>query len=143
MKYMRNFQTKTTRFIKKKENILSKILYILSLGKFLIDTIILSLGSTYNFSLSIGAWIYLLTFGSVIILVPICYYIYINKNLDSSQLKSFEMLGTLIVFIADIFVNYIPDFTFFSIYPGSYIIGVFTASIFILISILFVPKAAT
>ena len=148
--YYDKIQIKITRFIKKHESLLSKISFIIPFGTFLFGSILLSLGFAYDLSLNIGAWIYLLSFGGIIILTPIYYYLTMNKRFNSSQIKSFEILGTFLFFIADIIVKYIPDFTFrfpsvfgtiCSVYPGSYVVGVFTISFFLLMSVIFVPKA--
>jgi len=132
------------------KSLLSSILYVISFGTFLFNNIILSLGSAYNLALNFSAWIYLLSFGSIFIMIPIYYYLIIKKRFTSSEFKSFELLGGFLFYIVGVIISYIPDFTFSllslfgnicAIYPGNYVMGVFTASVFILMSAIFVPKS--
>ncbi|HEC37920.1 MAG: hypothetical protein Lokiarch_17690 [Candidatus Lokiarchaeum sp. GC14_75] len=108
--------------------------------------IILSLVAAYINLLNIVAWIYLIFIGVFIILVPILYYLKIIRELNSSEIKSFEMLGSLIFFVAGIVVNYIPEFTIIIIstfYPGKYLIGIITIVSFIIVSVIFIRKPST
>lgn len=134
---------KVKRFINKNESIMSMLLYLVSIGWFLFETIILSLVAAYINLLNIVVWICLIFFGVFIILVPILYYLRIIKELNSSEIKSFEILGSLIFFIAGIVVNYIPEFTINIIstfYPSKYLIGIITILSFIIMSVIFIHK---
>lgn len=142
-------QIKATRFIKKYESYLSKILYLISLGTFLIESIILSIGFTLEHLLNLGVWIFIIIFGGFFIVTPIYYYLNINKKFNSLQIKSYEMLGTLVLFISSILVGYIPKVTFCapsvfgtscSVYPGSFAVGIFTTVFFILMPEIIVSK---
>ncbi len=139
-------QIKVIRYINKHESIMSKLLYLVSIGWFLFETIILSLVAVYNNLLNIVSLIYLIVFGVIIISIPILHYLRIIKELSSSEIKSFEMLGSLIFFIASIVVNYIPEFTIIilsTLYPGKYVIGVITILFFIIMSAIFIIKLST
>ena len=128
---------------------MSKILYIISFGWFLFECIILGLAAVYHYLLNIEAWIFLLIIGCLIILIPILHYFQINKKLNSSQIKSFDILGSLIFFIAGIIANYLPEpififssinGTIYSVYPGKYVVGIVTIIFFIIMSVIFIPK---
>ena len=136
-------QIKVIRYINNHESIMSKLLYLVSIGWFLFETIIFSLVAVYNNLLNIVTWIYLIIFGVFIISVPILHYLRTIKELNSSEIKSFEMLGSLIFFIAGIVVNYIPEFTIIilsTFYPGKYAIGIITILFFIIMSAIFISK---
>lgn len=136
-------QIKVKSYIKKKETTMSKILYVISIGWFLFESIILSLVAAYSYLLNIVAWIFLLIVGGFFILIPIWHYFKIIKELNSSEIKSFEMLGSLIFFIASIIVNYLPEFTIiiaYTFYPGKYVIGIITILSFIIMSVIFMHK---
>lgn len=141
------FLIKIQRFFKKYELRLSKVLIVISFIIFLFESIILSFLSALN-ELSIIILIFLLIGGGCIILIPIGFYLKIIKQLNSTQTKSYEMIGAIIFLIASI-VNYFPEFTIFYIspigtsiafYPGNYIIAIIASSSFILMDIIFVPK---
>lgn len=87
-------QIKVKSYIKKNESLMSIILFIISIGWFLYESIILSLVDAFGNLLNIGAWIYLLIVGGSIILTPILLYFVIKKELNSSEIKSFEILGS-------------------------------------------------
>ncbi|KKN54198.1 hypothetical protein LCGC14_0594910 [marine sediment metagenome] len=67
-------QIKLKRQITKHEPIISRILYLVSIGWFIFETFFLSLVKAYGYLLNVGAWIILLIGAGIFIIIPILHY---------------------------------------------------------------------
>ncbi len=141
-------QIKFSKYIRKIEPTISKLLYIISFVIFLFKSLLFIPNSSLNYLFNLGFWIFIIL-AAFFIIPPIFYYLDINKKISPELVKSYEMLGTLILILGSILNQFVPDITICAIsllgspcstYPGSFLVGLIVSSFFIGLIKLIIPK---
>ena len=121
---------------------ISKYLFLISTFLFLFQNTILQLPFLIDNLFNPIMWILISIWVLILIVFPIWIHHLLTKRKLKVFLKSFEMIASLIIFIASFFIQFLPDFeicpytlfdTVCSTYPGGFLFGF----IFILILTIF------